>query len=97
MRAWRDYDPSWLVDLAREQQSTEHWLHAALARCTRALGYIPYIYFVDAERANAPDAAWQFERNVTLTHVEHGELVLDVLLGNRIGGVEFLGELLKPR
>ena len=92
---WRPYDPAWLVALARAQLPEEAWLPDALARCTRASGDIPQIHFVDPRRPNRRGSEWQFERNLTLEHPEHGELILDVLKRDRIGAVEFLGVLLR--
>ena len=92
---WRLYDPAWLQDLAREQLPEEKWLYESLARCTQASGEIPYIHFVNPRRPNKPKSDWQFETNVHLEHPEYGELILDILKGNRVGGVEFLGVLLE--
>lgn len=92
---WRPYDPTWLVALARTQLPEEPWLPDALAKCTKASGDIPQIHFVNPHRPNRPGSEWQFERNLELEDPEHGMLVLDVLKGNRIGAVEFLGVLLQ--
>lgn len=88
---WRPYDPAWLVELARESRPDEPWLAEALARCTRATeGGRAYLYFVDPALPNEPGSQWQFEGNVSLEHPREGTLVLDVLRGRRIGGVELL-------
>lgn len=91
---WQPYDPAWLVELAREQLPDEPWLADALARCTRAAesGHA-YLYFVDPADANQPGAEWQFEENLTLEHRHEGALILDILAGQRVGGVEFLKRL----
>ena len=49
-----------------------------------------YIYFVDPSNANQPDSEWQFEENIVLDDPLHGERVLDILKGRRVGGVEIL-------
>jgi hypothetical protein len=36
---------------------------------------------------------WQFDHNVILTDETEGTLVLDILKGNRVGGIEFLKRL----
>jgi hypothetical protein len=46
-----------------------------------------YVHFVD------PNADWQFVRNVILHCPTEGELVLDILTGNRVGGIEFVDRL----
>jgi hypothetical protein len=83
---WKPHDPAWLIKLAREQLPEHDWLPAALDKCrscheaSRA-----YTHFV------APDSPqWQFEINIQLDDPREGSLVLDVLAGNVIGGVEFL-------
>jgi hypothetical protein len=91
---WKSYDPTWLVRLARESCPREPWLAEALARCTRAIEESrAYLRFVDAADPSQPDSEWQFERNLVLEDRSEGVLVLDVLRGGRVGGVEFLGRL----
>jgi len=91
---WKPYDPGWLVALARESRPDEPWLAEALSRCTRAAQESPaYIHFVDPAHPNEPGAEWRFQENVVLHHPREGELVLDVLEGARIGGVELLKRL----
>ena len=36
---------------------------------------------------------WQFEKNLFLTDDKEGEIVLDILKGNKVGGIEFLSRL----
>lgn len=80
------YDPRWLVRLTEEQQGVEPWLAVALAECTRArVKSKAMIHFVDRR-----GPTWDFEANIVLESESHGDLVLDVLKGHRIGGVEFL-------
>ena len=93
--SWRPYDPKWLADLAC-QAPEDPWLREALLRCTLAEGPDEglYIHFVDPSRPNEPGSDWQFRRNIILEHPVHGELVLDILEGDRVGGVEFLSRVL---
>ena len=85
--SWKPYDPTSLVALAREQHPGEAWLPAALERCTRARedgrAYLSFEEFEPGE----------FERNLILEHPREGTLVLDVLTGGRVGGVELLRRL----
>ncbi len=91
---WMPYDPTWLVELARGECPDQPWLAEALARCTRALEQSPaYTYFVSPDSANEPGAEWQFDTTVVLEHPVEGSLVLDILKGGRVGGVEFLARL----
>ena len=91
---WEPYDPTWLVDLARQSCPDESWLVAALQRCTRAARESrAYLHFVDPANANAPGSEWQFVENILLEHPTEGDIVLDILTDRRVGGVEFLGRI----
>ncbi|MBD2023788.1 hypothetical protein [Leptolyngbya sp. FACHB-711] len=91
---WKPYNPTWLVELAKAQMPEEAWLVDALSQCTSYLqsGHA-YIHFIDPTASNKPGSQWQFERNILLYDKYEGELVLDILEGNRVGGVEFLNRL----
>ena len=94
MNDWKPYDPAWLVQLAKEQLPEETWLPAALAACTMARQESDaYIHFVRPADPEEPGSEWQAQTDLTLKHPTEGDLVLDVLEGNRIGGVEFLAKL----
>jgi len=89
--SWKPYDPGWLVELAREQHPEVVWLSDALVDCTSYGEESPaYYYFVEPSFPNQPGSEWQFACNVVLHHEREGEIVLDVLRGDRIGGVEFI-------
>ena len=101
---WEDYDPSWLVTLARDQRPDLPWLPEAFAGCTRAssrtsrrhgrrVREVIYLHFVDPERANQPGADWQIDSGLWLRHPTDGILNIDVLKGQRVGGVEFYDRL----
>jgi hypothetical protein len=91
---WEPYDPNWLVELATSQVPDVPWLPGALAACQRAFKESSaYLYFVDPANPNMPGSEWQFESNIVLDHPTEGSLVLDVLKGKRIGGVEFLSRI----
>ena len=93
--SWKPYDPQWLVELAREQHQDKHWLAEAFSKCTRAqTGGRAYVYFVDHSNPNKPCSEWQFDQNLTLDHPDRGEIIVDVLKGQRIGGIELMNELL---
>lgn len=91
---WKPYDPQWLVELAREQHQEKKWLAEAFSKCTSAqIGGRAYVYFVDYSNPNMPGSDWQFDQNLTLDHPDHGEIIVDVLKENKIGGIELLKEL----
>jgi len=96
---WKEYDPTWLVALAREQLPEEVWLPEALAKCTRCVHEsVAYIYFVDGPtNANQPGSEWQFEINMELHSPTEGWIVLDILKGQRVGGVEFVSKIQEIR
>jgi len=79
------YDPAWLVEAAKKQHPAEGWLHEALAKCTRAIGEEPVIYFVDPK---SPD--WHVARDYRINDTPRGDVEIDVLKDGRIGGIEFL-------
>jgi hypothetical protein len=91
---WIDYDPTWLVLEAAQRLPERPELQEALSRCIRARWESDsFLYFEDASRPNEPGSTWQFEENVILEATSEGDLVLDLLKGNRVGGVEFLGRV----
>jgi len=94
MTDWQPYDPTWLVELAKAQLPEEKWLPAALAACTTARQGSPaYIHFVNPADPDEPGSEWEVQTNLSLRHPTEGDLVLDILDGNKIGGVEFLAKL----
>ena len=94
MSEWKPYDPAWLVELAKAQVPEEAWLPAALAACTMAMQESEaYIHFVHRPDTDEAESEWEAQTDIVLKHPTEGELVLDILEGNRVGGVEFLSKL----
>jgi hypothetical protein len=84
------YDPEWLARLAEEQMPEELWLPVAIRQCRQYSSESKaYSCFVSCDKVNQPGADGQFERNILLNDKKHGELVLGILTGNRVGCVEF--------
>ena len=93
-KTWEPYDPTWLVELAREQHPDKPWLADALAACTRCrCGSAAYIHFVNNERPNQAGSEWQFDTNLELQSPTEGEIILDVLTGQRVGGLELINKI----
>lgn len=91
---WKPYDPTWLVTWVRENRPDLAWLPDALMRCTTGWeGGRAYVYFVDPSDPNEPGSEWQLAENLMLQHPKEGTLVLDILTGRRVGGIEFLRRL----
>lgn len=94
MSEWKPYDPAWLIELAKEQLPEATWLPGALAACTMARQESEaYIHFVKPADSDDATSEWQAQTDLTLKHPTEGELVLDILEGNRVGGVEFVDKL----
>lgn len=93
LTGWTDYDPQWLIALARAQHQDKKWLEEAFAECISAKVGKAYVYFVSSSNPNQLGSEWQFEQNLILDHPIRGEIVVDILKGNRIGGIELLKEL----
>ena len=49
-----------------------------------------YIQFISSTNANCPGADWQIKKTVMLTFDEHRDIVIDILMDLRVGGIEFL-------
>ena len=93
-KKWKTYNPQWLVEIAKRHIPDKTEIIQALEKCIQARAKSnAYTYFVDNKNPNQPDSEWQIEENIILEDEEHGTIVLDVLKGNRIGGVEFLKHL----
>lgn len=89
------FDPRWLVELAKQQRPELPWLAKSLESCTQCHWKRRriYVYFVDPQSANQPNAEWQYRETISLEHPQFGLLMLDVLKDNRVGGVEFYDRL----
>lgn len=91
---WETYDPTWLVELARSTRPDIPWLPTALARCTKCCRTSrAYVHFVNPDRANKPESDWQFREHLYLHDPIEGNLIVDVLEGRKIGGIEFYDRL----
>jgi hypothetical protein len=70
---WENYDPTWLVELAREQTPDGRWVVSALARCIRASWESrAHVHFIN------PDTDWEFVGNVMLHHRIEGGFLVDL-------------------
>lgn len=89
-----NYDPKWLIEAAQQSIDQHPWLPAALAKCNKIIDQRDaYIYFVSSENPNQAGSEWQFQENIILRNTENGDVVLDILKDNRVGGVEFLNKI----
>lgn len=91
---WNQYNPEWLAKLAEKQLPEEKWLPGAIRKCLKySIESKAYYHFVSSNNANKPGAVWQFEKNIMLRDPKKGNIVLDILKGNIVGGIEFLNYL----
>ena len=88
------FEPTMLIAAVQEQAPEFPWLPDALAKCgegeweSRA-----YVRYVSRRNPNQPGSVWQFEVNVVLQHKALGMVVLDILKGDRLGGIEFVDRI----
>lgn len=88
------FDPQMLIDEARATAPQFPWLPVALSNCgageweSRA-----YVRYVSAVAPNRPESECEFIASVTIQHRLLGMVVIDILQGNRIGGIEFVERL----
>lgn len=86
-----DFDPEWIIELARAQVSDRTDIIETLEQCRKGTWESrAYIHFVSQKNANQPNSEWQFEENIVLEHPKKGTIVLDVLKDKKIGGIEFV-------
>ena len=83
-----------LIEAVREQATEFPWLPEALMKC----GYgewesRAYVGYVSSNKANQPGSVWKFQTNVVLSHDTPGTVVLDILKGERLGGIEFVDKV----
>jgi hypothetical protein len=91
---WDKYDPEWLALLAEVQLPEERWLPEAIRKCTKYhVENKAYYYFVSPKNANKLGAEWQHDRCFIINDSKEGDIVLDILKGNRVGGIEFTKKL----
>lgn len=88
---WETYNIDWLIKIAEEQIPEEVEIINSLKKTTKGSWESrAYVHFVDPSNPNQPGSKWQFDTNICLTDKKNGEVVLDILKGKVVGGVEFL-------
>lgn len=84
-------DINWISDLLTEQYPEETGIIENLKNCKEGFWKNrAYLQFVSSDNANEPDSKWQFEKNIKLEDKLEGTIILDILVENQIGGIEFL-------
>ncbi len=88
------YDIELIVNLLQLQHPEEIEVAMNIELCQE--GYWKskaYIHFVAPIKPNQPGSKWQFDRNIILEDESEGTIVIDVLMGNEIGGIEFVNRI----
>ncbi len=94
-RRWKKYDPTWLIRASAYRFHEYPWLEVALTQCIRAKERNDwYTYFVNGSRPNKAGSEWQFQESITIENTPNGDIVIDVVRSNRVGGVEFLSRVM---
>ncbi len=87
----RAYDPTWIVDLAKQQYPEDERLHQALAACTRVVRYCDCgcgtPYFVDVAAESSGEDS-EFGLRVTLEREDTSPVVVDLLPDGRVACIE---------
>ncbi len=87
----RSYDPTWIVDLAKQQYPEDLRLHMALASCTRVVRYCDCgcgaAYFVDLSSETAGEES-DFGMQVVLNREDGPAVVVDLLPDGRVASIE---------
>jgi hypothetical protein len=88
------FEPRMLIEAVRKQAPEFPWLPDALMKCGRGEWESrAYVTYVSQSNPNQPDSDWQFQTNIVLSHDTLGMVVLDILKGNRLGGIEFVDKI----
>tara|TARA_R110002096_G_scaffold414062_1_gene615069 strand:+ start:465 stop:749 length:285 start_codon:yes stop_codon:yes gene_type:complete len=78
----KEQEPDYIILIKHlEDQAPCKWLKRA------------YIPIISSDRANHPDSEWQFEEIVVLESEEYGDIILDILKGDRLGGIEMISHI----
>ena len=95
LKKWKEYDPSWLVEASKYRLDEYPWLTDALVQCTKAKEESEfYTYFINRLRPNKKGSEWQFQESITIEDTPEGDVVIDIVKTNRIGGIEFLSKVI---
>ena len=90
---WTQFDPTWIANAVRENYPEEKELLNDILKCTSCIVQSDsYTYFVDSTNANRPGSKWQFLRSFKINNTPCGNVILDVLKGKKLGGIQFLNK-----
>ena len=88
------FDACALIEDVKAQAPECAWLPEALKNAGQGVWRSrAYVHYVSSKNANKPGAEWQHEKSIMLSHKTLGTIVIDVLTGNRLGGIEFVDKI----
>ncbi len=83
-----------LIEAVKIQAPKFPWLPLALSQCGAGYWESPaYVSYISGKNPNQPGSEWQFETNVLLEHETMGTVIIDILKGQRLGGIEFVDKI----
>lgn len=89
-----DFNPTWLIELAKAQKPEAKNFHTALEACTKTVQEkVAYIYFISPKGGNKPGSPWQYSHSVELECPKVGSMVVDMMKDGRVGGIEFIDHI----
>ncbi len=95
-KRWKVYDPRWLAEDCQYAFSEYPWLEDALKPCCKARKRSAfYTYFEKHSRPNEPSSNWQIQESIHIEGTREGDIILDIIKENRVGGIEFISRLMK--
>ena len=91
----KKYNPEWVIKASEYRFDEYPWLKEALSGCTEInTSNDLYVYFVNAKNPNKEKSEWQFQESITIEDTPEGDIVLDIIKPNRVGGIEFLTKVI---
>jgi len=98
MSSQAEFYPRMLVSAVKRQAPMHKWLPDALKSCGPGTWESnAYVAFVSRDKPNQPGSEWQFAYNVVLNHRTLGMVVIDVLKGDRLGGIELVDRIAEAK
>ena len=91
----QSFEPASLIPFFKEQYPKHTWLEEALNTCKivewESSAYCRLV--PKSSNPNEPDSTWKFKWNFDIQHPIYWIVVLDVLEGDVLGGIEFVGNI----
>lgn len=91
----QSFDIASLVPILLEKYPDCEWIKSQLKNSNIVKWQsAAYCYLVEpSDQPNTKGSTWQFKHNLDISHPDFWIVVIDVLKGNKIGGIEFVGNI----